>query len=158
MSELHIDRAYLTSHWVKQRSSDLTIICKAWRVRHGQHFDKTAFVLDWKNHLIRCPNGVSLPFSEGQVVHFPKGECDVCPLHSQCTTSSTGPSVSIHPDESLLQELRQPQMTPAGRAQLRSWGGCGTLSGSHSAMARRTSSLPGSAQESFRPAANACDP
>lgn len=119
LSQLHIDRAYLTSHWVKQRSSDVTIICKAWRVRHGQYFDKTAFVLDWKNHLIRCLNRVSLPFSEGQVVHFPKGECDVCPLRSQCTTSSTRRSVSIHPDESLLQELRQRQMTPAGRTQLR---------------------------------------
>lgn len=94
MSQLDIDRAYLTSPWVKQRSWDLTIICKAWRLRHGQHFDKTAFVLDWKNHLIRCPLAVSLPFSQGQVVHFPKGECDVCPLRSPCTTSSTGPSVS----------------------------------------------------------------
>jgi Transposase DDE domain len=119
ISELQIDRAYLTSHWVKQRSEDLTIICKAWRVRHGQQFDKTAFVLDWHNHWIRCPNGVSLPFMEGQVVHFPKTQCDVCPLRSQCTTSATGRRVSIHPDESLLQELRQRQMTPAGCAQLR---------------------------------------
>lgn len=30
--ELHIERAYLTCHWVKERSEDLTIICKAWRV------------------------------------------------------------------------------------------------------------------------------
>jgi hypothetical protein len=26
LAELHIARAYLTSHWVKERSSDLTII------------------------------------------------------------------------------------------------------------------------------------
>lgn len=72
LKELLIDRAYLTSHWVQERSEDLTIICKARRVRNGQMFDKTAFVLDWEHHLIRCPNGVSIPFANGQVVHFPR--------------------------------------------------------------------------------------
>lgn len=119
LTELHIDRAYLTSHWVKERSEDLTIICKAWRVKNGILFDKNAFVLDWENHLIRCPNGISLPFIEGQIVHFPKHQCEICPLRSQCTNSKSGRTVSIHPDESLLQELRQRQTTPTGRAKLR---------------------------------------
>jgi Transposase DDE domain len=119
IQELHIDRAYLTSHWVKQRTSDLTIICKAWKVRNGKLFDKNAFVLDWENHLIRCPNEVSLPFHEGSVIHFPKHECDACPVHSQCTTSKRSRSISIHPDESLLIELRERQTTVAGRAKLR---------------------------------------
>lgn len=119
LKELQIDRAYLTSHFVKERSEDLTIVCKSWRVRNGQLFDKTAFVLDWKNSLILCPNRVSLPFRQGQVVHFPKHKCDVCPLRSQCTTSTNGRSVSIHADESLLQELRERQVTTWGRAQLR---------------------------------------
>lgn len=35
------------------------------------------------------------------------------------TTSKTGRSVSIHPDESLLQELHQRQATATGRAKLR---------------------------------------
>lgn len=47
LDELHIDRAYLNSKWVKERAPDLTIICKAWKVRNGKRFDKTAFVLDW---------------------------------------------------------------------------------------------------------------
>ena len=68
--ELHIDRAYLNSHFVKKRPEDLTIICKAWPVRQGKRFDKTAFVLDWESHLIRCPNQVSIPFGEGKVVHL----------------------------------------------------------------------------------------
>ncbi|NQE34542.1 hypothetical protein E5S67_02268 [Microcoleus sp. IPMA8] len=46
LGELHIERAYLTSHWVKERESNLTIICKSWRVRNGKYFDKTAFNLD----------------------------------------------------------------------------------------------------------------
>jgi hypothetical protein len=38
---------------------------------------------------------------------------------TSCTTSVKGRSVSIHADESLLQELRQRQHTQAGRAKLR---------------------------------------
>ena len=40
-------------------------------------------------------------------------------MQTQCTTSAKGRSVSIHPDEALLIELRQSQQTPEGRAQLR---------------------------------------
>jgi hypothetical protein len=119
LKELQIDRAYLTSHLVKQRSEDLTIVCKSWRVRNGQLFDKSAFVLDWDNSEILCPNGVNLPFMPGQVVHFPRNQCNICPLHSQCTNSKNGRSVSIHPDELLLQELRERQSTALGRAKIR---------------------------------------
>lgn len=119
IEELLIDRAYLTSHWVKQRTDGMTIVCKAWKVRNGQFFDKNAFVLDWDNHLIRCPNGVSLPFTEGTVVRFPKHECEACSLRSQCTQSKQGRSISIHADESLLAELRERQITENGRAKLR---------------------------------------
>jgi len=119
IQELHIDRAYLTSHFVKQRTPDLTVICKTWKVQNGQFFDKNSFVLDWDNSLIHCPNGISLPFHEGDVVRFPKHECLACPLRSQCTTSKNGRTISIHPDESLLVELRERQTSEAGRAQLR---------------------------------------
>ena len=37
----------------------------------------------------------------------------------RCTSSPAGRSVSIHPDELLLTQLRQRQATPAGRAELR---------------------------------------
>ncbi len=60
-----------------------------------------------------------MPFVPSGIVHFPKETCAQCPLQSQCTTSSKGRSVSIHPDEALLIELRQRQQTPQGRAQLR---------------------------------------
>ena len=45
--------------------------------------------------------------------------CAACPLRARCTTSSSGRSVAIHPDEELLSELRARQATPAGRATLR---------------------------------------
>ena len=119
LEELHIDRAYLTSHWVKQRTPQLKIICKSWRVRNGKFFEKTAFNLDWSHHLIRCPNGISIPFVEGKTVRFPQQECQACPLHSQCTASPKSRTISIHPDQSLLQELRQRQTTASGRQKLR---------------------------------------
>lgn len=40
-------------------------------------------------------------------------------MKAQCTTSAKGRSVSIHPDEALLIELRQAQQTPEGRHKLR---------------------------------------
>jgi transposase len=55
LRELHIDRAYLSSSLVQQRAPQLTIFCKAWPVRQGPHFAKTAFQLDWTRGLIRCP-------------------------------------------------------------------------------------------------------
>lgn len=134
LKELHIDSVrtrqlfkklattaptYLSSSLVKERSEELTIICKAWPVRNGQRFDKSAFTLDWKNNLIHCPHQVAVPFQQGQVIHFPANVCAECPLRERCTTSKTSSSVSVHPDEKLLQELRDRQLTPAGRAKLR---------------------------------------
>ena len=40
LKEIHIDRAYLSSHLVRERSEELEIYCKAWRVREGKHFHK----------------------------------------------------------------------------------------------------------------------
>lgn len=114
-----IDRAYLNSHLVRERNDGLEISCKAWPVREGKHFSKQAFTLDWDRRTIRCPTEQEMPFQPGGIVHFPKETCAQCPLKAQCTTSAKGRSVSIHPDEALLIELRERQQTPQGRAQLR---------------------------------------
>ena len=58
-------------------------------------------------------------FEPGRTVRFPRDTCAACPLRARCTTSSYGRSVSIHPDEALLAELRHRQQTPQGRAELR---------------------------------------
>jgi transposase len=119
LDELHIDRAYLSSTLVRERPADLSIFCKAWPVRNGDRFPKTAFALDWEQQTIRCPNGALLPFAPGGTVRFPAPTCAACPLRDRCTTSTHGRSVTIHPDERLLVELRRRQVTPAGRAKLR---------------------------------------
>lgn len=47
--ELQIDRAYLSSKLVRQRTEELKIYCKAWPVRNRDgRLDKTAFVLNWE--------------------------------------------------------------------------------------------------------------
>jgi hypothetical protein len=119
LQELHIDRAYLSSEWVRHRREGLEIDWKAWPVRQGKLFSKQAFHLDWERQIIHCPAQQEMPFTPGGVVHFPQEQCDSCPLRDQCTKSSKGRSVSIHPDESLLAELRERQLTPVGRAKLR---------------------------------------
>ncbi len=119
LKELHIDRAYLSSHLVRERNDELEVYCKAWPVRESKCFHKQAFALDWERQTIRCPAEQEMPFVPGGVVHFPKEICAGCPLKAQCTTSAKGRSVSIHPDEALLVELRQAQQTPEGRHKLR---------------------------------------
>ena len=120
LAELHIDRAYLSSELVRDRGPDLTIFCKAWRVRNtGGRFAKGQFTIDFTAGRLTCPAGVAMPFRPGKTVRFPKDTCAACPLRQRCTTSSNGRSVSVHPDEELLAELRRRQQTPDGRAQLR---------------------------------------
>jgi transposase len=118
--ELHIDRAYLSSTLVRDRGEDLAIFCKAWRVANTTgRYPKTAFQLDFAGQRLTCPNNQTMPLRVGKTVRFPARVCAACPLREQCTTSSGGRSVSIHPDEALLVELRQRQRTPEGRAVLR---------------------------------------
>lgn len=119
LSELHIDRGYLASALVRDRPPDLTIFCKAWPVRNGDRFPKTAFTLDWDSRTIRCPANQTLPFETGGTVHFPAQACTACSLRARCTTSPHGRGVAIHPDEQLLVELRERQTTSNGRAILR---------------------------------------
>jgi hypothetical protein len=119
LAEIHIDRAYLSSALVRDRGPELTIYCKAWPVRQGAHFAKTAFHLDWDRSLLTCPHGEEMPFVPGGLVHFPTATCQACPVRDRCTASPHGRSVSIHRDERLLEELRARQQTAAGRAALR---------------------------------------
>lgn len=119
LTELHIDRAYLSSTLVKERPPELVIYCKAWPVHPSNCFTKEAFTLDWARSMMRCPNGIEMPFIPGETVHFPAKQCQACPLRAQCTSSQRGRNVSVHEDETLLAELRLRQLTTVGRAALR---------------------------------------
>jgi hypothetical protein len=119
LKELHIDRAYLSSTLVSERSAELEIFCKAWPVRTGVFFPKTAFIVDWEREVLRCPQGIEMSCRPGKTVRFPARNCAVCPQRSRCTGSRSGRSVKLHADEKLLQELRVRQGTSEGRATLR---------------------------------------
>jgi transposase len=119
LGELHIDRAYLSSSLVTARGPDLRVFCKAFSVRNGPRFAKSAFALDFDQGLMTCPNNLTMPFTPGGRVQFPARACQLCPLRARCTTSARGRSVQVHPDERLLAEFRAAQQTPQGRARLR---------------------------------------
>lgn len=119
LGELAIDRAYLSSSLVRDRDPDLVVFCKAFSVRNGPRFAKPAFTIDFDQHLLTCPNNITMAFIPGGKVQFPAAVCAGCPLRTQCTTSIRGRSVQLHPDERLLAELRAAQQTPHGRARLR---------------------------------------
>jgi hypothetical protein len=89
----------------------------AGRQRRPVH--KADFRIDFDTRQLTCPNQVVMAFEPGRSVQFPKAACAACPLRVRCTTSSSGRSVAVHPDEALLVELRQRQQTPQGRARLR---------------------------------------
>src|ERR671922_1299907 len=78
LRELHIDRAYLASKLVQHRTETLAVFCKAWPVRQGPYFPKSAFQLDWERYELRCPGGETMPFAPGGVVKFPAAVCAGC--------------------------------------------------------------------------------
>ena len=121
------------------------------RVRNtAGRFAKNQFSLDFDAGQLTCPAGIAMPFEPGRPCP-PKDTCAACPLRQRCTASSHGRSVSIHPDEAPLAELRHRQATPAGRARR------GTRRGrarprAHRTLARPPRPLPGHPQEPVRPA------
>jgi hypothetical protein len=70
---------------------------------------QTDFVIDFTTAELTCPNQIVIDFEVGKTVHFPKQVCAAGPPRTQCTTSSTGRTISIHPDQALLVELRERQ-------------------------------------------------
>jgi hypothetical protein len=86
-------------------------------------FAKSAFEIDGDNDCVTCPAGhTTTTFHAtpegGKTFTFGR-VCAECPLRSQCTTSKTGRSVSVHPLEAVLQAARAYQQTPEGKARLR---------------------------------------
>ena len=66
LSELHIDRAYLSSALVRDRGPDPAVYCKAWRVRNiSGRFAKDQFALDFATGQLTSPAGAGHQGDQG---------------------------------------------------------------------------------------------
>lgn len=118
-STLFIDRGFLASEWTTtHHEQGRRVVCRPWVPRNGGRYSKRDFAIDVEAATVTCPNGETRPI-KGKVVRFPKRACGACPVREQCTRSKAGRSISIHPQEALLQDLTRRKATPEGRAELR---------------------------------------
>ena len=118
-----IDRGYLGSSAIDGlRREGVEIRAKPWPSRNGGRFTKEDFKIALGRGEITCPADEKAHFAgPGSVARFPASACDPCSLRARCTVAAlgTGRSVTIHPQEELLLELRRIKKTPEGRASLR---------------------------------------
>ncbi len=120
-SVLYIDRGFLASHWTAEHHANGgRIVCRPWALRNRGLFTKRDFTIDVENAQVTCPGEHTQPIT-GRVVRFPSSACGPCPLRSRCTRAKAGRgrTISIHPQEALLQDLATRKTTPEGRAELR---------------------------------------
>jgi hypothetical protein len=86
-------------------------------------FSKGVFVIDLNNSTVTCPAGHTTSRyhqeSDGGKKFLFGSVCAGCPLRSLCTTAIPGRSVTVNPEEALIQDARNYQKTPEGRAHLR---------------------------------------
>ena len=123
VEQLQIDRGYLAADEVEAlRAAGTEIQCKPWPSRNRGLYSKEMFVIDLKRAVVICPAGESVAITgEGKSVHFHAESCGRCEQRPKCTRAKqgTGRSITLHPQEELLVELRAKRKTAAGRAALR---------------------------------------
>jgi transposase len=98
----------------------VAIHAKPWTAHNGGRFPKSAFQIRLADRVVECPAHQITPLGPGQTsVHFPAATCAACALRAACTTAATGRTITIHPQEALLQRLRTTAATATGRTTLR---------------------------------------
>ena len=105
------------------KEAGLSVIARVPPVRNMTGgFTKDRFVVDLESSSVTCPAQHTVPirFSShgGGVAHFAE-HCASCPLLSRCTRSRHGRSVTVHPQEALLQRARLEQGDPDWHARYR---------------------------------------
>jgi transposase len=95
------------------------LVAKVPVMQNQGHFPKTAFALDLEQDQCTCPAGETTTEparQEGQdrrVFRFAPKVCGACPFKAQCVRGKGGRTVSVHPQESILQAARAFQESPA---------------------------------------------
>ena len=102
-------------------ASGVAIRAKAWTSTNRGRFPKQVFTLDLAAARATCPAGQTARIVPGATaIHFPATTCVPCALRARCTTAARGGrSITLHPQEALLQTLRDAQQQPDGRVRLR---------------------------------------
>ena len=89
----------------------------------GGPYGKSGFAIDLINDHVTCPAGhtskTRTAHSDGGKTFYFNEHCPGCPLRQQCTTSKTGRSLKVHPNEGELQKAREFQNSPPGRSKLK---------------------------------------
>jgi hypothetical protein len=121
LADLWMDRGYLASPEVPLlHARGVTLHVKPWVAHNGERFPKQAFVIDVHAATVTCPAQQVVPIRPSRLtVQFPAETCRTCQLREACTTAPPGRSITLHPQEALLQTLHATAHTPDGRARLR---------------------------------------
>lgn len=83
-------------------------------------FSKEDFNIDLTGRAVTCPAGHTVPVHfgrGGQGKASFKGHCRHCPLKAACTPSRRGRTISLHPQEEVLQRARAEQKSPEWKAR-----------------------------------------
>ncbi|MEP7021857.1 MAG: transposase [Pseudonocardiales bacterium] len=85
-------------------------------------FAKDRFVIDLDADTVTCPGEVTMPIRRGRdgdgIAYFGEG-CAACPLRAQCTTATSGRTVSVGRHEQRLADARAEQRQPEWQADYR---------------------------------------
>ena len=121
LTDVWMDRGYLASPEVPAlHARGVALHAKPWTAKNGERFPKQAFAIRLADGVVECPAQQTAPILPGRsTVQFAAATCRACALRAACTTAADGRSVSLHPQEALLQQLRATMQTPEGRAVLR---------------------------------------
>lgn len=116
---LDIDRGYLASPRVAElHARGVKISSRPWAGTNNGLYAKDAFRIDLRRKLVTCPAGATARIVPNGKSSFSERDCQACSERPSCTASRRR-SISIHPNEGLLIQLRRHKKTPAGRENLR---------------------------------------
>jgi hypothetical protein len=122
LDELAIDRGFLSHPDIEKLERDGTkVTCRPWPIQNNTgRFTKLDFSIDLRSRRVTCPGGETATYSKKKLeAQFDAEECAACKLRDECTTSSSGRSIQIHPQEALQRRLRKQSSTTQGRRSLR---------------------------------------
>ncbi len=120
------DSAYGTGSVRKQMAdADRQVVAKVPARPDTGRFTKDGFQIDWENDRVTCPAGeVCTTFHvawirsgfngkrmETKRFIFDRATCLACPLRDRCVKGSAGRTITLHPQEPLMQQAREFQRT-----------------------------------------------